>query len=250
MDLFLETCSHNPKIDWLIFTDIKYKKNHPDNIKFINMSRVKFCKLIRKQAKCKFAINFNPYYKPCDMRPLYGDIFKDYIKEYRFWGHCDIDVFWGDIVAFMDENILSKYDVISADPRRICGPFTIYRNIPKINELYKLKADYKIIIEDAHQFFKFDEIGMTALLKENSSNLGIRYLFKKLQEYSTSEGKESCKWLNGKVINWVSNEELMFFHFRQWKNFKINFKLSNEIKGWFIKETELIPIFDEHLTVK
>lgn len=132
------------------------------------------------------------------MRPLWGDVFKDYLERYRFWGHCDIDVFWGNIKAFINDDLLSRYDIISGDSGKICGPFTIYRNIPKINKLYTYKKDYRNIIEDIHRHYKFNEIGMTELLKKNSANLGIEYLFKNLQEHSTAEKKFYAPGITGK----------------------------------------------------
>ena len=31
---------------------------------------------------------------------------------YDFWGHCDMDLIWGDIRNFITEDVLSKYDKI------------------------------------------------------------------------------------------------------------------------------------------
>ena len=36
-------------------------------------------------------------YKLCDFKPAYGFIFGEYLKEYDYWGHCDIDIVWGDL---------------------------------------------------------------------------------------------------------------------------------------------------------
>ena len=32
----------------------------------------------------------------CDYKVAYGEMFQDYIKEYDFWGHCDMDMIFGE----------------------------------------------------------------------------------------------------------------------------------------------------------
>ena len=61
---------------------------------------------------------------------LYGIIFADYLKDYDFWGFCDIDLILGDLSEFITNERLEKYDRIG-----IRGHLTLIRNIPEINSL-------------------------------------------------------------------------------------------------------------------
>ena len=93
--LYLYSCSFNPKIDFLIFTDILYEDQYPDNVKFITLS----FKELQETAQYKlgFRIELSNPYKLCDLRPAYGVVFADYIKGYDYWGYGDIDVIYGDL---------------------------------------------------------------------------------------------------------------------------------------------------------
>jgi exopolysaccharide biosynthesis predicted pyruvyltransferase EpsI len=88
-------------------------------------------------------------YKVNDVKPLYGFLFRENIQEYEFWAHVDNDMIFGDVARFMNP-MMDKFDIISAlgrgqadcglkNPCKIThGPFTAYRNVPEITELFRL----------------------------------------------------------------------------------------------------------------
>lgn len=92
-------------------------------------------------------------YKLCDLRPAYGEMFQDYLKDYDFWGHCDMDLVFGDIRNFITEEILIKYDRVG-----INGPFTLYRNTKEVNSCYWQIGDIKEIFTKQTPF-GYDEWG-------------------------------------------------------------------------------------------
>lgn len=51
-------------------------------------------------------------YKLCDLKPFYGKIFANDVCGYDFWGYCDCDLVFGDIRAFLTEDILGTYNSI------------------------------------------------------------------------------------------------------------------------------------------
>ena len=133
--LFLDSCKYNQSFDWLIFTDDKGKYDYPDNVSVIYTTFIEIKKKIEKIFSIEIVLN-EPY-KLCDYRLAYGEIFFEYIKNYEFWGFCDTDLIWGDISKFITNDILKKYD------RILCrGHFTLLRNIPEINDLYKSQSNY------------------------------------------------------------------------------------------------------------
>ena len=62
---------------------------------------------------------------------MYGYLFDDYLTEYDFWGHCDVDLIFGNIRKFIDDKILNQYDRILSR-----GHLSLYRNCKEINELF------------------------------------------------------------------------------------------------------------------
>lgn len=93
-------------------------------------------------------------YKMCDYRVAYGEMFQDYVKDYDFWGHCDADMIFGDIRHFVTDDILNRYDRLGVD-----GFFSLFRNIPEINAIYRKAGDITKIFTDQRPF-GFDEWGI------------------------------------------------------------------------------------------
>ena len=108
-------------------------------------------------------------YKVIDVKPLYGFLFSEYIRDYEFWAHVDTDIIFGNIAEFMNP-LMDQYDVISplirpdeCEPEKPCfityGPFTAYRNVPVITELFRLiETDLYETLNTA-EFYSIDEWG-------------------------------------------------------------------------------------------
>ncbi|GHT10686.1 hypothetical protein FACS189432_08930 [Bacteroidia bacterium] len=152
---FLHSCRYNPNIDFFILTDNKEElPDVPPNVHLIPYSIEQFKTDAKKTLG--FEVVVESGYKLCDFKPAYGYIFSDWIKDYDFWGYCDIDVIFGNIRAFMTEELLNEYDVISARHDYLTGCFALYRNNPTMRELFKQSKDYEKVFTDNRNFF-FDE---------------------------------------------------------------------------------------------
>ncbi len=129
-DIFLRTCEQNNDFDWLIITDDTAPHPYPKNV---HVQYTTFDSLRNKiQAHFDFAIALPYPYKLCDFRAAFGEIFAEELREYRFWGHCDTDQYFGKINHFVTDDILNEYDKI------LClGHFTLFRNTSYINGIYK-----------------------------------------------------------------------------------------------------------------
>ena len=132
--LFLNSCKYNQDIDFLIVTDNQEKFEYPKNVqvKYMLFEELKS----RIQMLFDFEIRLDTYIKPCDYKPAYGEIFKDEIREYGFWGHCDCDLIFGHIRKFITDEILSKYEKIGH-----LGHLTIYKNTYENNRRYRLSIE-------------------------------------------------------------------------------------------------------------
>jgi len=152
---FLKTAAYNPDIDFKILSDADIPLSvKPDNVELIPYSLEQFNKDATKALDSN--INVEKAYKLCDFKPAYGYIFHDYVKDYDFWGYCDIDVIFGNIRSFMTEELLNEYDIISARHDYLTGCFALYRNNQSMRELFKQSKDYQKVFTTPHNFF-FDE---------------------------------------------------------------------------------------------
>jgi Family of unknown function (DUF6625) len=105
IEAFLLSCSSNPGVDWLIFTDCRIPEQHPGNVIFRRMELGELAKLGSEQLGREVEIRDS--YKVCDWKPFYGHIFREYLAGYDFWGHCDMDVIWGDIKSHFSDDMLT-----------------------------------------------------------------------------------------------------------------------------------------------
>lgn len=81
-------------------------------------------------------------------RPAFGLLYENEIKGYDFWGHTDFDCVYGRVDKFISDNLLSQLDIHSNHHNYISGPWSLYRNIPKINTLFEGVPDYKGLMLD------------------------------------------------------------------------------------------------------
>lgn len=220
------SCSYNQDYDFLVFTDQDYKSSYR-NVKIINKSMIEMKDLFAN--KLDLDIKIEKPYKFCDFRPAYGIIFDDYLKQYDFWGHCDIDQIFGNISTFITDDVLSKYDKINQN-----GHFSLYRNNEKINNLFKkdsAKFSYKEVFSNK-EHYAFDEFtGINRIVlkekiklcfKNNFADIDVKHKRYTLANLPNHE-KQVFAWENGKIFkyylenNEIKKEELMYLHFQKKK---------------------------------
>ncbi|NEO87689.1 MAG: hypothetical protein F6J87_26035 [Spirulina sp. SIO3F2] len=98
-------------------------------------------------------------YKVCDLRPAFGLIFAEELSGYDYWGHIDLDTFWGNLEAFLNPILKQDYDMICGYPYHVGGPFCLYRNSKYINNLFRDNPNY-IDVFKSKENKDFDEIGI------------------------------------------------------------------------------------------
>jgi len=235
--LFKESCFKNKNFEWLIFNDSVGDKREK-NIKYVRTSLKELSELASEALSCK--IDLKEPYKVCDLRPIFPIVFSDYIKGYEFWGHCDLDVIWGDMGKFLDYEFPWENDIISADRRRVCGPFSLFKISDQMKYLYKDIDDYIDILNseesgiiDELEFNQVNEpkrCTQTIDTKKYKVFCGhdISGKFISLQRYSTD--RAPAYWKSGKLFiekyfkNLVVDgnnfhgfgAETMMLHVRKW----------------------------------
>lgn len=245
--LWLNTCKWNPTIDFLLFTDDTKEFEFPDNVKVYYKSFKEMVDLVQKHFD--FKISLNKPYKFCDFRPAFGEIFEEYLKGYDFWGHCDLDMFWGDIRKFLTNDILCSYKKIFSR-----GHCNLYKNTKEINSWYKNLPnngcqEYKTVFQTDKPCC-FDEWtghcggGISQIIKSNnirifdevySADLNVMKGYFKINRREDLKSKRIYfVFDNGKlkVINNNIEEEIMCVHFQK-RKLKINM-LIDKNKFYFI----------------
>ena len=159
-DLWMLSASYNSKFDFLIYTDSddEILKMKYSNIIVKRTTFSDFSNNIKRLFN--YPISLESPYKLCDYRPMYGHALALDLEKYTFWGHCDVDLIFGDLSKYITDDILKQYDRIYNH-----GHLTLYRNIPKMNYLYKIEHSYYDCVSYKYVcktdfLLAFDEVGM------------------------------------------------------------------------------------------
>ncbi|MUP46517.1 hypothetical protein E0K83_12290 [Gramella sp. BOM4] len=168
-NLFLKSCSTNPSVSFLIFSDCITKEfDLPGNVKILPFSLEEFNALAGK--KLDFEINLKYAYKLCDLKPAYGVIFSDYLKNTDFWGITDIDIVFGRIRDFITLDLLETYDVISVRNDYPTGSFMLFKNNKICNELFMNSPDYQKVFQ-SEKHYCFDECNFKHNFLQEGGNI-------------------------------------------------------------------------------
>lgn len=127
---WLKSAEANKDVDFLVFCDHEVK-SASENIHIQKMSFEETIALCERKMHRK--VNFANAYKFCDARLFFGIIYEDYLKDYDFWGYCDIDLVFGNIRHFITDELLNQYDRFFQ-----YGHLCLYRNSQEMNHLYEL----------------------------------------------------------------------------------------------------------------
>jgi hypothetical protein len=132
ISVWLRSCALNPLIEFLLIVD------RPQEIPFVP-SNVRLMVATLKDLHDRFStavgfsVELNHAYKLCDFKPVYGLALADMVQGFDFWGHSDLDLFYGDMLKFLPSDALEQ--CLRLYHR---GHLSIFRNNHEGNSLYKL----------------------------------------------------------------------------------------------------------------
>jgi hypothetical protein len=167
----------------------------------------KFSQLIKEK------LGINPHItegtcKASDFRPALGLILADYIKGYDFWGYTDLDCIYGRLDKFITDDLLTNCDIYSNDIGQMCGPMSLYRNIPEVNNLFKQHPHWQSIMESI-KHHAFDEQGMGQTVQK-CTGLRVHY------HHWEGNNPNDATHLSFKGDSLFDGEdEIMYFHFNR-----------------------------------
>ncbi len=223
-EVYLISIAKNPTINWLFITDCTIPREYPENVKFLPTTLEQLNQEINRVLDTKVPLSPR---KLCDIRPAYGKVFQEEIKDYDFWGFCDVDIVWGDIRKFVTKGMLGDYDIISSRKEALSGHFTIFRNTDRLNDYYNTIPNYDYLIRQEKYMWAEEQV-LTKHLHSQKENGNTPKVFWPQILCNQEKGRDSHqeyhfdKWLwkdgkmlelkNGKAVN-----EVMYLHFINWK---------------------------------
>lgn len=236
--LFLNSCAANDDFDWLIFTDDRTQYDYPVNV------HVRYETFADMQTRVRDAFDFHPVieqpYKLCDLKPMYGYLFEQYLAGYEFWGHCDCDLIFGDLSKFITDELLSTYDKIFP-----VGHLSLYRNTEENNRRFMLELDGRLIYREvltSSRGYTFDESylstninriyqthGFPIYMRDHSGNTVAKSDTFRITRYDTELGtflsepemRAIYVWDQGSItrsfmrLGTFMQQELMYMHFQR-----------------------------------
>ena len=223
---FVHSCRFNPHVDWYFFSDTTPPSHGAPNLKFIHLSMTEFN--TAAGAVLGVPVSMSHPRKVCDFRPAYGHLFETYLVGYDFWGHCDLDVVWGDLGRFVTEEILRSHSVVSARKHVMCGHFSLYANEPHLNLLYKRIPDYLTLLASP-ELHAVDEDHMSELVRESAAHGELRVYWPKFLLNFANPTTDTpgmlepivngWLWRRGSLFNLTEGtlDEVMYLHFMTWK---------------------------------
>jgi hypothetical protein len=166
--LWLDSCGHNEKFNWLVFADADLSTYAaPGNVGFRPMTLSGFRE--RMSDALGFEIGLGSPYKVCDFRPAFSVLLEGEACRYDYWGHCDIDMIFGDLSRFVTADLLARYDKTFS-----VGHLTLYRNCALANEMFRRPhraIDWRVVLGDPRHRGFDEHIGVNRIWRESGERM-------------------------------------------------------------------------------
>lgn len=256
-DLWLKSCSYNPTVDFLIYTDCQYEDKLPANVS-IKPTKLEDIKH-RAEEVVGFPVSLEKAYRLCDYKPLFGEIFQSDLKDYDFWGYCDLDIIIGDIRKYVTDDLLNKYDKINR-----WGHLSFMRNTYECNKRYRLESaryGYKEVLTHTRDF-GFDEYDYISIYKKYGFPIwilpeniyaDIRARYKRFRTRNDNYDEQIFYWENGAVYRayWdkegnLRKNEYLYIHFKKRGVLPVHFEeMTNPVDSFYITNSGFYEKKDE-----
>lgn len=222
MPLFIDSIERNATIDFHFFTDCDTTISNAPNIFFHAITFEEY--VSNAQKAIGIEINIPNAYKICDLRPFFGVIHADIIKNYDFYGWTDTDIFFGDIRSFYTDDILNNHEVLSSHKIRLAGHCALMRTTPKYTRLGYKVYNWRGALQNP-SFVGIDEHGMTNALR-------MTFFDRVFEKFKLS----TDNWLLNQLRKWKTRKYYMVEQYSTpfipipWIDGTIN---SNQPTTWF-----------------
>ncbi len=229
IEFFVESCKWNRDIDWLIFTDQEPPQNQAPNVRYRKIDFDAHKALIA-QAIGFDLTHVNPL-KLCDLKPTLGHVFSAETEGYRNYGHCDLDLIFGDIRSFYSDDVLERYEVLSTHDDRMSGHLCVLRNNAFNKTAFRRIKGWRRKVMDPHMHaideYRFGNVFVRPKFWRRLTERRVPALFeerfttpltRKPWLDGTSNFPSRWYWQNGKLTaEGYTDREFIYLHFMNWK---------------------------------
>ncbi len=170
-------------------------------------------------ARCEKLLGFKTPIVPGegklhDYRMAFGVLFSEELRGYDFWGHTDFDCVYGDVAKFLPDEQLSGLDIYT-DHTYICGPWTLYRNVPAVNQAFHDDPTWVDSLKNPKST-GWGEESFSKVLDAKQTVGKLRLQHGSMHRY-TVEDYSKLRMRDGRLF--VGDDEIMMFHFRRIKEY-------------------------------
>lgn len=130
----------------------------------VERSLAEFAQLVNEKLICPCDRHAAPIslmsgYKLCDLKPMYGLLFADVLKDYEYWAFGDCDVLYGrQFDAWLEKALAADCDVATVQADYCAGSFTLVKNCEMCNRLFERAKGWREMLAQP-QTMGFDELG-------------------------------------------------------------------------------------------
>lgn len=151
-----------------------------------------------------------------DYRPALGLLFQEELRGFDFWGHTDFDCVYGRVDRFVTDDFLGNVDIHANHVNYICGPWTLYRNDPKLARLFMESPDWREVLLDPLAS-GWAERGFTELVDQANAHRRLRRKYTHWQGERPADTSGLSMTEDGALLD--DGKEIMMFHFRHTKEY-------------------------------
>ena len=103
----------------------------------------------------------------CDLKPFYGVVHNEELRDYDWWGFSDIDLVYAELGKFVNEENMKGHDILTTHVDRVAGHFTIIRRKSKYNDIaFRIKGWREMLTDDKnHGIDEGDFSGVSCFLQ-------------------------------------------------------------------------------------
>jgi hypothetical protein len=221
IDFFIESCRANGTIDWILFGNAPPPENRAPNVRHVTMSFDEYRALLSEKLGSDLS-GIRPY-KLCDFKPALPFVHQRLVDGYDFVGFGDLDVIYGDLRSFYDEDALRSYDLLSSHRDRVSGHLFLMRNVESLIALFQHVPGWKDALRreeytcfDERRLFNFLH-GKVGRFVRRRPQTQPRMLFR--ESYSTPAATDRMRWYwhKGVLTNeYYPHHPFMYLHFMSW----------------------------------
>lgn len=241
--LYLHSLSNQHTLDLLLLSDAQ-PPGLPPNARLVGMT----FDHVRELATGRLGtpVRLHRLRNICDLKPAYGMVFEEFIREYEYWAFGDEDVLYGDLDRMLAPHLDGTVDLVVPGTEKlrtragVQGHLTVIRNHPRTNQLAIKDPAYKEVLV-SHEHWAYDETSWR-YGREISS-------FTKIVKEAEARGELSIRWgiptvthlpqrgrwyvYDGRTLHEDNGKEILYYHWGRMRCRRMHWPSPEEAKKGF-----------------